>query len=122
MKKGTPENIGWPKATSEASRFSGGGEILETSADGKGVISMKTTPRIGKVFAINLVDDTTETVLTSQFGKIIRIDTKTIRSAGRSTSDVKLINLETDDKEAATVAIPPKTPKSNPKAAHCCNN
>jgi len=34
----------------------------------------------------------------SQFGKIIRIDTKTIRAAGRSTQGVKLLNLEPDDK------------------------
>jgi DNA gyrase subunit A len=81
------------------------------SRGGKGVISMKTTPKIGKVSAINLVDDTTEMMLISQFGKIIRIDTKTIRSAGRSTSGVKLLNLDNDDKVAAAVVIPPEDPK-----------
>jgi DNA gyrase subunit A len=82
------------------------------SRGGKGVISMKTTPKIGKVTAINLVDDTTEMMLISQFGKIIRIDTKTIRSAGRSTSGVKLLNLDAGDKVAAAVVIPPEDPKS----------
>jgi DNA gyrase subunit A len=82
------------------------------SRGGKGVISMKTSNKIGKVTAINLVDDTTEMMLISQFGKIIRIDTKTIRSAGRSTSGVKLLNLDTDDKVAAAVVIPPEDPKS----------
>jgi DNA gyrase subunit A len=85
------------------------------SRGGKGVISMKTTPKIGKVSAINLVDDTTEMMLISQFGKIIRIDTKTVRSAGRSTSGVKLLNLDTDDKVAAAVVIPPEDPKSQPE-------
>jgi DNA gyrase subunit A len=85
------------------------------SRGGKGVISMKTTPKIGKVSAINLVDDTTEMMLISQFGKIIRIDTKTIRSAGRSTSGVKLLNLDADDKVAAAVVIPPEDPKSQPE-------
>ena len=47
-------------------------------------------------------------MLISQFGKIIRIDTKTIRSAGRSTSGVKLLNLDTDDKVAAAVGHPPR--------------
>jgi DNA gyrase subunit A len=51
-------------------------------------------------------------MLISQFGKIIRIDTKTIRSAGRSTSGVKLLNLDTDDKVAAAVIIPPEDPKT----------
>jgi len=82
---------------------------------GKGVISMKTTPKIGKVSAINLVDDTTEMMLISQFGKIIRIDTKTIRSAGRSTSGVKLLNLDADDKVAAAVVIPPDDAKVQPE-------
>jgi DNA gyrase/topoisomerase IV subunit A len=46
---------------------------------------LKTARKIGKV-TINLVDDTTELMVISQFGKIIRIDTKSIRAAGRSTS------------------------------------
>jgi DNA gyrase subunit A len=42
-------------------------------------------------------------ILISEFGKIIRIDTKTIRSAGCSTSGVKLLNLDTGDKVVATI-------------------
>ncbi len=85
------------------------------SRGGKGVINMKTTPKIGKVAAISLVDETTEMMLISQFGKIIRIDTKQIRSAGRSTSGVKLLDLEKDDKVAAAMTIPPEDPKSQPE-------
>jgi DNA gyrase subunit A len=40
-------------------------------------------------------------ILISQFGKIIRIYTKTIRAAGCSTSGVKLLNLDTGDKVAS---------------------
>ena len=54
-------------------------------------------------------------MLISHFGKIIRIDTKTIRSAGRSTSGVKLLNLDTDDKVAAAVIIPPEDAKVQPE-------
>ena len=50
----------------------------------------------------------------SQFGKIIRIDTKSVRAAGRSTSGVKLLDLDTDDKVAAVV-IPPDESKSEPE-------
>ncbi len=80
---------------------------------GKGVINMKTTSKIGKVTAINLVDDTTEMMVISQFGKIIRIDTKSVRAAGRSTSGVKLLDLDTDDKVASATVIPPEDPKVN---------
>ncbi len=76
---------------------------------------MKTTLKIGKVASIQLVDETTEMMLISQFGKIIRIDTKTIRSAGRSTSSVKLLNLDNDDKVAAAVTISPEDPKTQPE-------
>jgi DNA gyrase subunit A len=74
---------------------------------GKGVKNMNVTPRIGRVSSIQLVDDTSELMVISQFGKIIRIDTKTIRAAGRATQGVRLLNLEADDKVAAAVIIPP---------------
>jgi DNA gyrase subunit A len=48
----------------------------------------------------------------SQFGKIIRIDTKTVRGAGRNTSGVKLLDLDSDDKVAAAVVIPPEESKT----------
>ena len=75
---------------------------------GKGVKNMAVTDRIGKVSTIQLVDDASELVVISQFGKIIRIDTKTIRAAGRATQGVRLLNLEDDDKVAAAVIIPPE--------------
>jgi DNA gyrase subunit A len=75
---------------------------------GKGVKNMAVTDRIGKVSTIQLVDDASELVVISQYGKIIRIDTKTIRAAGRATQGVRLLNLEDDDKVAAAVIIPPE--------------
>jgi DNA gyrase subunit A len=80
---------------------------------GKGVKNMAVTPRIGRVSSIQLVDDSSELMVISQFGKIIRIDTKTIRAAGRATQGVRLLNLETDDKVAAAVIIPPEELKDD---------
>jgi DNA gyrase subunit A len=74
---------------------------------GKGVKNMAVTPRIGRVNCIQLVDDTSELMVISQFGKMIRIDTKTIRAAGRATQGVRLLNLDSEDKVAAAVIIPP---------------
>jgi DNA gyrase subunit A len=75
---------------------------------GKGVKNMAVTERIGRVTTIQLVDESSELIVISQFGKIIRVDTKTIRSAGRATQGVRLLNLEPDDKVAAAVIIPPE--------------
>jgi len=82
---------------------------------GSGVINMKSTTKTGKVSSIQLVDDTSELMAISQFGKIIRIDTNSIRAAGRSTQGVKLLNLESDDKVAAAVVIPPEEAKTLPE-------
>ena len=80
---------------------------------GKGVKNVAVTPRIGRVSGIQLVDDSSELMVISQFGKIIRIDTKTIRAAGRATQGVRLLNLEADDKVAAAVIIPPEEINGN---------
>jgi DNA gyrase subunit A len=76
------------------------------SRGGKGVINVKTTVRNGKVVGILLVDEKSEAMLISHYGKIIRIDTKQIREAGRSTQGVRLLSLDSDDKVAAAVVIP----------------
>ena len=78
------------------------------SRGGKGVINVKTMARNGKVVAIMLVDEASECMLISHFGKIIRIDTKQIREAGRSTQGVRLLNLESDDKVASAAVIQEK--------------
>jgi DNA gyrase subunit A len=82
---------------------------------------LKTARRIGKVAGINLVDETSELMVISQFGKIMHIDTKSIRAAGRSTQGVKLLDLEPQDKVAAAVVIPQKKPKPSPQDELSCN-
>jgi DNA gyrase subunit A len=67
---------------------------------------LKTAREIGEVIGINLVDETSELMVISQFGKIIRIDTKSIRAAGCDTQGVKLLDLEDQDKVAAAMVIP----------------
>jgi DNA gyrase subunit A len=83
------------------------------SRGGKGMINVKTTARNGKVVAIMLVDESSECMLISHFGKIIRIDTKQIREAGRSTQGVRLLNLESDDKVASAAVIQEKEEEEN---------
>jgi DNA gyrase subunit A len=88
-------------------------EYRLTSRAGSGVVNLKATPKVGKTSAIRLVDETSELMAISQFGKIIRIDTKMVRAAGRATQGVKLLNLDDDDKVAAAVVIPPEEAKDD---------
>ena len=80
---------------------------------GKGVINVKTTERNGRVVAIMLVDEDSEAMLISHFGKIIRTDTKQIREAGRSTQGVRLLHLEAGDKVASAAVIQEKEDDPN---------
>ncbi len=80
---------------------------------GKGVINVKTTAKNGRVNCIQLVDEHSELMIISRAGKMIRIDTKTIRAAGRSTQGVKLLNLEPEDKVAAAVVVAPEDAKED---------
>jgi DNA gyrase subunit A len=82
-------------------------EYRLTNRGGKGVINLKTTERVGKVVAIAQVDDTSEVMLISHYGKIIRMDSTTIRESGRNAQGVRLLNLEPGDRVAAAVVLAP---------------
>ena len=77
-----------------------------TARGRKGVINMKTTPRIGKVVGILSVKDDSELMIITKQGQIIRIDSKEIRQAGRSTQGVRLVNVEAGDQVAAASLLP----------------
>ena len=83
-----------------------------TGRGGKGVINVKTTERNGKVVGSLLVNEESEAMLISQFGKIIRMGTDNIREAGRATQGVRLLQLEGGDKVAAAVVIPDEEDKN----------
>ena len=88
-------------------------EYRLTNRGGKGVINVKTTERNGKVSTIAQVSEKSQVMLISQYGKIIRMDSTTIRESGRSAQGVRLLNLEPGDRVAAAVVIPPDDENGN---------
>ena len=86
----------------------GAEEYRLTNRGGKGVINVKTTERVGKVVAIAQVDETSEVMLISHYGKIIRMDSTTIRESGRNAQGVRLLHMEPGDRVAAAVVIAPE--------------
>jgi DNA gyrase subunit A len=80
---------------------------------GSGVINVKTTERNGKVSSIAQVTEDSEVMLISQYGKIIRMDSSTIRESGRSAQGVRLLHLEPGDRVAAAVVIAPDEEPTN---------
>jgi len=88
-------------------------EYRLTNRGGKGVINLKTTERVGKVVSIAQVDEKSEVMLISHYGKIIRMDSTTIRESGRNAQGVRLLNMEPGDKVAAAVVIAPEEENGN---------
>ena len=88
-------------------------EYRLTNRGGKGVINVKTTERNGKVVGISQVTENSEVMLISQYGKIIRTESKQIRECGRSSQGVRLLHLEPGDRVAAAVVIPPDEAPEN---------
>ena len=75
---------------------------------GYGVINVKTTERTGKVVGIAQVDEDSQVMLISQYGKVIRMDSTTIRESGRNAQGVRLLHMEPGDRVAAAVVIAPE--------------
>ena len=64
---------------------------------GKGVISIRATERNGKVVTIMEVVDDDELIVVTQNGIIIRLPVHDIRTIGRVTQGVRIINLDEED-------------------------
>ncbi|HZQ51324.1 MAG TPA: DNA gyrase subunit A [Bryobacteraceae bacterium] len=85
-----------------------------TARGRKGVINMKTTPKVGKVVAVLSVKENTDLMIITKEGKIIRLESGEIRQAGRSTQGVRLVRMEDSDQVAAASVIP-ETEEENGK-------
>ena len=72
---------------------------------GKGIITMKTTDKVGSVVGALTVTDADEIMLSTAQGQTVRTPCKDIRTAGRNTQGVKLINLEKGDKLVAIARV-----------------
>jgi DNA gyrase subunit A len=75
---------------------------------GKGVITIKTTERNGKVVSLRLVTDEDDLMLITDGGKLIRMPVGGIPTIGRNTQGVRLIRLEEAEKVVAMERIAEK--------------
>ncbi len=75
------------------------------SRGGKGIITMKTGEKTGKVIGALTVRDTDELMLITVGGQMVRIPVLGIREAGRNTQGVKLIDLAEGDRLQAIAPV-----------------
>jgi DNA gyrase subunit A len=72
---------------------------------GKGVITIKTTPRNGKLVGVQQITEQDDVMLITDKGKIIRLRGEEISVIGRNTQGVKLIELEAGERVMAVTRL-----------------
>src|SRR5213075_2647118 len=68
-------------------------EYRVQSRGGVGVINISTSTRNGQVVGVSYVEEGDEVLLITQQGMIIRMPTNDVRSIGRATQGVRLIDV-----------------------------
>jgi DNA gyrase subunit A len=80
-------------------------EYRVQSRGGSGIINIQTSDRNGKVIGVIQVSDDDELMLITIQGKILRMASKDIRTIGRSTQGVRLIDIEGEDRAVSIARL-----------------
>jgi DNA gyrase subunit A len=83
-------------------------EYRVQSRGGVGIINIQTSERNGRVVGMASVHDEDEFMLITQQGKILRTVARDIRSIGRATQGVRLIEMDADDRVVALARLAEK--------------
>jgi DNA gyrase subunit A len=87
------------------------------SRGGKGIITMKTTARNGKLVGTQQITDQDEVMLITDGGKIIRLRCGEIRLSSRNTQGVKLIERESGERVMAVARLAEREEEGNGQEA-----
>ena len=68
------------------------------SRGGKGLLNIKINKKLGKVIGLIILNDSDEMILSSEKGVVNKLGTSQIRSQGRATQGLKIINLKEGDR------------------------
>lgn len=77
-----------------------------TNRSGKGVKAIQITEKTGNLISIQAVTDDNDLMIINRSGITIRTAAADIRTAGRATQGVRIINLRSNDSIASVVAVP----------------
>ena len=83
-------------------------EYRVQSRGGVGIINIQTSERNGKVVGVTQVTGEDELMLITQQGKILRMASTNIRSIGRATQGVRLIDIEGEDRAVSIARLAEK--------------
>ena len=97
-------------------------EYRVQSRGGLGIINIQTSERNGKVVGMTQVHDDDELMLITQQGKILRMASRDIRTIGRATQGVRLIDIEGDDRAVSIARLAEKDEDTSAEAAGAVSN
>ena len=80
-------------------------DYREQSRGGKGVITLKITPKTGELIALKEVTDNDDLMIITERGKVIRMSCKSIRTMGRNTQGVRMMRLDAEGNIAAVTRV-----------------
>ena len=80
-------------------------DYREQSRGGKGVITLKVTPKTGNLIALKEVTDQDDLMIITERGKVIRMSCGGIRTMGRNTQGVRIMRLDSDGAIAAVTRV-----------------
>lgn len=83
-------------------------EYRKQNRGGKGIITIKTSERNGKVVAAHGVRDEDALMLITSGGQTIRIPVRDVRSIGRNTQGVRMIQLSEGDRLVSATTVEPE--------------
>ena len=72
---------------------------------GKGLINLKVAKRNGHVIGVKQVDDSTQIMVITKHGKVIRTQVKSIRTVGRASQGLRVIKIDDDDNAVAVAKL-----------------
>ena len=81
-------------------------EYRITRRGGKGIITMKTTDKTGRVIGVQMVTDDDQIMLVTSGGTVIRLRVNEVRVIGRNTQGVRLIRVEEGQYETIYTNVP----------------
>ena len=80
-------------------------DYREQSRGGKGVITLKITPKTGDLIALKEVTDQDDLMVITEGGKVIRMSCSGIRTMGRNTQGVRIMRLDSSEAIAAVTRV-----------------
>ncbi|MDR2823164.1 MAG: DNA topoisomerase (ATP-hydrolyzing) subunit A [Mycoplasmataceae bacterium] len=83
-------------------------EYRLTKRNAKGVRTLKITPKTGKLIFVSAVNGDEDALMITTTGKVIRFSLQQVNCIGRSTSGVKLMNVEENERIQSIAIFKPE--------------